>query len=38
VYQPIITTNVPNVNFQWGSGSVLGGPSEDIIVRVYRIN
>jgi hypothetical protein len=31
--QPIITTNVPNVNFQWGSGSVLGGPSEDIIVK-----
>jgi hypothetical protein len=31
--QPIITTNVPNVNFQWGGGSVLGGPSEDIIIR-----
>jgi hypothetical protein len=29
---PILTTNVPNINFQWGSGSVLGGPSEDVIV------
>jgi len=28
-----VTTNVPNINFQWGSGSVLGGPSEDVIVR-----
>ena len=28
-----ITTNVPNINFQWGGGSVLGGPSEDVIVR-----
>ena len=31
--QPVITTNVPNVNFQWGSGPILGGPSEDVIVR-----
>jgi hypothetical protein len=30
---PLRTVNVPNVNFQWGSGSVLGGPSEDVIVR-----
>ena len=30
---PVITTNVPNIDFQWGSGSVLGGPSEDVIVR-----
>ena len=30
---PIATTNVPNINFQWGLGSVLGGPSEDVIVR-----
>jgi len=30
---PTITTNVPNIDFQWGSGSVLGGPSEDVIVR-----
>ena len=30
---PIITTNVPNIDFQWGGGSVLGGPSEDVIVR-----
>ena len=30
---PVLTTNVPNINFQWGSGSVLGGPSEDVIVR-----
>jgi uncharacterized protein YqgV (UPF0045/DUF77 family) len=29
---PILTTNVPNINFQWGSGQVLGGPSEDVIV------
>jgi hypothetical protein len=30
---PVVTTNVPNIDFQWGSGSVLGGPSEDVIVR-----
>ena len=30
---PAVTTNVPNINFQWGGGSVLGGPSEDVIVR-----
>jgi predicted XRE-type DNA-binding protein len=30
---PVLTANVPNINFQWGSGSVLGGPSEDVIVR-----
>ena len=30
---PVRTVNVPNINFQWGSGSVLGGPSEDVIVR-----
>lgn len=30
---PAVTTNVSNINFQWGSGSVLGGPSEDVIVR-----
>jgi hypothetical protein len=30
---PARTVNVPNINFQWGSGSVLGGPSEDVIVR-----
>jgi len=30
---PVVTTNVPNINFQWGGGSVLGGPSEDVIVR-----
>ena len=28
-----VTTTVPNINFQWGGGSVLGGPSEDVIVR-----
>lgn len=27
------TTTVPNIDFQWGGGSVLGGPSEDVIVR-----
>ena len=30
---PVVTTNVSNINFQWGSGSILGGPSEDVIVR-----
>ena len=30
---PVLTVNVPNIDFQWGSGSVLGGPSEDVIVR-----
>ena len=30
---PVVTTNVSNINFQWGRGSVLGGPSEDVIVR-----
>jgi hypothetical protein len=30
---PVLTTNVPNIDFQWGGGSVLGGPSEDVIVR-----
>ena len=30
---PLLTVSVPNINFQWGSGSVLGGPSEDVIVR-----
>ena len=30
---PVRTVNVPNVDFQWGSGSVLGGPPEDVIVR-----
>ena len=29
---PILTTTVPNINFQWGGGSVLGGPAEDVIV------
>ena len=30
---PILTRTVPNIDFQWGSGSVLQGPSEDVIVR-----
>ena len=30
---PVISTTVPNVDFQWGGGRVLGGPSEDVIVR-----
>ena len=29
---PVLTTTVPNINFQWGGGSVLGGPNEDVIV------
>jgi len=29
---PVRTVNVPNIDFEWGSGSVLGGPSEDVIV------
>jgi hypothetical protein len=30
---PVRTVSVPNIDFQWGSGSVLGGPSEDVVVR-----
>ena len=30
---PTLITTVPNINLQWGGGSVLGGPSEDVIVR-----
>ena len=30
---PTLVTTVPNINLQWGGGSVLGGPSEDVIVR-----
>jgi hypothetical protein len=30
---PVLTTNVPSIDFQWGGGSVLGGPAEDVIVR-----
>ena len=30
---PILTRTVPNIDFQWGSGSVLQGPSEDVIIR-----
>ena len=30
---PTLITTVPNINFQWGGGSVLGGPAEDVIVR-----
>jgi len=30
---PVVTTNVTSINLQWGSGSVLGGPSEDVIVK-----
>jgi hypothetical protein len=28
-----VKTTVPNIDFQWGGGSILGGPSEDVIVR-----
>jgi chemotaxis protein histidine kinase CheA len=32
--RPFYTTTVPNINFQWGGGNVLGsGRSEDVIVR-----
>jgi hypothetical protein len=31
--QPMVTTTVPNINFNWGSGQVLGGYSEDVIVK-----
>ncbi len=31
--QPIVTTTVANIDFNWGGGSVLGGPSEDVMVR-----
>jgi len=30
---PTLITTVPNINLQWGGGSVLGGPSEDVIVK-----
>ncbi len=30
---PTLVTTVPNINLQWGGGSVLGGPAEDVIVR-----
>jgi hypothetical protein len=30
---PILTRTVPNIDFQWGSGSILQGPSEDVIIR-----
>jgi hypothetical protein len=30
---PVVTLNVPNIDFQWGGGGVLGGPSEDVIVQ-----
>lgn len=29
---PVVTTSVTNIDFNWGSGPVLGGPSEDVIV------
>ena len=31
--QPVVTTIVNNIDYQWSSGSVLGGPSEDVIVQ-----
>ena len=30
---PILTRTVPNIDFQWGSGSVLQGPAEDVIIK-----
>ena len=30
---PILTTTVPQISFNWGSGSVLGGPSDRVIVK-----
>ena len=33
---PTLITTVPNINLQWGGGSVLGGPAEDVIVRFTR--
>jgi hypothetical protein len=30
---PTLVTTVPNIDFQWSGGSVLGGPAEDVIVR-----
>ena len=30
---PILTTTVPQIAFNWGSGSVMGGPSERVIVK-----
>ena len=31
--QPVVTTTVNNINYNWGRGSVLGGPSEDVMVQ-----
>ena len=33
--QSVVSTTVPNISFDWGIGSVLGGPSEDAIV-IFR--
>ena len=30
---PILTTTVPQISFNWGNGSVLGGPSDRVIVK-----
>ena len=30
---PIKVTTVPNISFNWGSGSVMGGPSDRVIVK-----
>ena len=30
---PILTTTVPQIAFNWGSGSVMGGPSDRVIVK-----
>ena len=30
---PILKTTIPQISFNWGSGSVLGGPSDRVIVK-----
>ena len=30
---PILTTTVPQISFNWGSGSVMGGPADRVIVK-----
>jgi hypothetical protein len=30
---PILTTTVPQISYNWGSGSVLGGPADRVIVK-----
>ena len=33
---PILTTNVPNIDFQWGSGEVAGTTNTDDVIVLYK--